>query len=201
MKKRRTLIIALLLVAALCLGLGYAAMTKVITVNGDGILNADNSNLKVVFTGASFDGDSKGTVTFSDNAANFDLSTGMAAPNDTAVMRFPIQNKTSDVTATLTGVTISDYTVTNENYEVLDETSGDYFTITCKVVQGENDATVLWDSTAQSNTSSELSPNETATVIVTVKLNRTLQNKVLLNGADVHLNFTAPDAATAANNG
>lgn len=35
MKKRRTLVISLLLVAALCLGIGYAAFTSTMTINGE----------------------------------------------------------------------------------------------------------------------------------------------------------------------
>ena len=48
MKKRRTLIISLLLVAALALGVGYAALSSTLQVNG--VIENDPANVNVVFT-------------------------------------------------------------------------------------------------------------------------------------------------------
>lgn len=49
MKKRRTSIAAFLLLASLSLGVGYAALTDTLSVNGGAKGNVDNSNLEVVF--------------------------------------------------------------------------------------------------------------------------------------------------------
>lgn len=51
MKKRRIVVLAFLLFAALSLGIGYAALTDSFTVTGDLGANVDNSNLIVVFDG------------------------------------------------------------------------------------------------------------------------------------------------------
>ena len=48
MKKRRTLIISLLLVAALALGIGYAALSSTRQING--VIENDPANVNVVFT-------------------------------------------------------------------------------------------------------------------------------------------------------
>lgn len=52
MKRRRTLIIALLLVAALALGIGYAGMTGSIKINGDVMNKPHEVNLTFETTGA-----------------------------------------------------------------------------------------------------------------------------------------------------
>ena len=48
MKRRRTLIISLLLVAALALGIGYAALSSTLQING--VIENDPANVNVVFT-------------------------------------------------------------------------------------------------------------------------------------------------------
>ena len=48
MKKRRTLIIALLLVAALALGIGYAGFTSQLSVDGEAILNGVSTSEVVI---------------------------------------------------------------------------------------------------------------------------------------------------------
>ena len=50
MKKRRTLIISLLLIAALCLGVGYAALaTRTLTLTGNASFNSTATHLNVNF--------------------------------------------------------------------------------------------------------------------------------------------------------
>ena len=45
MKKRRSSIISLLLVAALALGIGYAGFTSELTISGDAVMNATSTSL------------------------------------------------------------------------------------------------------------------------------------------------------------
>ncbi len=52
MKKRRTLIIAFLLVATLALGIGYAALSSTLQVTG--VIENDPANVNVVFTESTF---------------------------------------------------------------------------------------------------------------------------------------------------
>lgn len=77
MKKRRTLIISLLLVAALCLGIGYAAVTDELTITGSASLSG--AELKEEFDGdVYFLSIDKGTSGKADTSA---LGTG-AKPDD-----------------------------------------------------------------------------------------------------------------------
>ena len=48
MKKRRTLIISLLLVAALALGIGYAGFTSELMINGDAVMNSTTTSQVVI---------------------------------------------------------------------------------------------------------------------------------------------------------
>lgn len=62
MKKRRSLIVAFLLVAVMAIGIGYAAITGAITVNGN--LSAQPEGFHVVFTDGCFDGTSAEGATY-----------------------------------------------------------------------------------------------------------------------------------------
>ena len=54
MKKRRTLIVAFVLIAALCLGIGYAGFTSTLLVNGEAILGSTETS-KVVISNIEID--------------------------------------------------------------------------------------------------------------------------------------------------
>ena len=62
MKKRRSLIVAFLLVAVMAIGIGYAAITGAITVNGN--LSAQPEGFHIVFTDGCFDGTSAEGATY-----------------------------------------------------------------------------------------------------------------------------------------
>ena len=61
MKKRRTLIISLLLIAALALGIGYALEATYLHIDGIARVTPDQNNLKVEFTNATPDASAGGT--------------------------------------------------------------------------------------------------------------------------------------------
>ena len=106
MKKRRTLIISLLLVAALALGIGYAAFASEMIINGEAKLNATDS--KVVFTDAHTVAGTTDGVTVTPTGLNtksltLDV-TGFLNAGDTAIVEVTISNPHDF------DVTISDYT-------------------------------------------------------------------------------------------
>ncbi len=74
MKKRRTLIISLLIIAALALGIGYAGQTSRLMINGSGNIEADANNFKLVFVGAKDDVAEHDHATFDDTIGRFDVS-------------------------------------------------------------------------------------------------------------------------------
>ena len=114
MKKRRSSIIALLLVAALALGIGYAALTDELTINGkvttDGEVMNDTFDELVYFTNATVTNSPASHIiadvsaTYGGDTASYAIS-GMKAVNDKVVMEFTIHNAYSETV----WVTIGDH--------------------------------------------------------------------------------------------
>ena len=97
MKKRRNLVLALLLVAAIALGVGYAALQSDLVVSGEAALNAENS--RVYFSAASLNtAESEGAVTLAqpvvgEGVMALTLNTsGFLAKNDKAVVDVTVKN-------------------------------------------------------------------------------------------------------------
>ena len=92
MKKRRTLVVALLLVAVLALGIGYAAISDMIlTITGTGDLATSAENFKVVFTNPQ----NHDAATISVDAVPYNASiavTGLKTPGETATVKIDILN-------------------------------------------------------------------------------------------------------------
>ena len=112
MKKRRTLVISLLLVAALCLGIGYAALTDVLDINGSADVNQsaaeDAFNADVYFTNAvaNEEGNAASVDPSDNDMASFTAST-LKTKDDVATFTFTIAND-SDVDAVVTPSLASD---------------------------------------------------------------------------------------------
>ena len=114
MKKRRTLIVALLLVAALALGIGYAGFTSELLINGDAVMNATTTSLvnikDVVISEKNGDielnASGQGTKT-----VNADL-TGFSTSQDYVVLTVTVENPHEFE------VTLSAPTLTAQNNEV-----------------------------------------------------------------------------------
>ena len=116
MKKRRTTIVAFLLVAALCLGIGYAALTDVLDIQGTAEVNLagieSDFDTHVYFSGvtsgtgytASINGDNK-------DKASFTVS-GLEAVGDKITITYTITNE-HDLPATVTPVVQQE---TNKEY-------------------------------------------------------------------------------------
>ena len=159
MKKRRTTIIAFLLVAALALGIGYAALTTNLTITG-GVTNAPHP-INVVFqsgtlkeatatgenasaTQAAIMANSSVVCTEGAQSATFNAA-NLVHQGDTVTATFVIQNRN------LYGVKLDDPVITETDASGL-------FT-----------ATTAWDGYTAGDT---LAANATATFTVTVTLDK-----------------------------
>lgn len=94
MRKKRTVIISLLLVAALALGIGYAGFSVNMIVNGDAKMNGIAS--QVVFESATLTDNSGGKITLNKNGENSDALSikldGFKEVGDTATVTVVISN-------------------------------------------------------------------------------------------------------------
>ena len=108
MKKRRTIVIAFLLIAALALGIGYAALTDVLDITGKADINASAAeeafNEDVYFTAAVANEASTGntaSVNTQDNDKASFTAVNLKGKGDKATFTFTIKNA-GDVEATVT---------------------------------------------------------------------------------------------------
>ena len=200
MKKRRSTIVAVLLVLALALGIGYAALSRELVIGSEANLAPDENDFDIVFTDASIqkkaaEDDSfaaadstwgTASVTGGGKNAHYTL-TGLSKVGDQAKMTFTIKNQTSDVAASLMSVS----TVAGSLF-VGDGTS------TTGLPANYFDKSVVISMDGQTYTEDEdfvIPAQGTATVTITVTLKQTVTEKVTLTGASVVLNFQG-DAAT-----
>lgn len=112
MKRRRTLIVSLLLVAALCMGVGYAAVSGTLTINGTATYTAQTVELTATAF-AKTNGEGAGTLTPGNPAAL--AVTNLSLEGDSLV-------------GTLTVVNNSKFNVNLTNVAI---TNGAYCTVTC----------------------------------------------------------------------
>ena len=149
MKKRRTLIVSLLLIAALALGIGYAALTDVLDINGSADINQSAAeeafNADVYFTNAvaNQEGNSASVDSSDNDMANFTAST-LKGAGDTATFTFTIANN-SDVAAVVTPSLASDGNSNTEYFEIKSDWnatartmaagSTDTYTVTVKLLK------------------------------------------------------------------
>ena len=147
MKKRRLAIIAFMFIAVLTLGIGFAALTVDLDINGSAELGLTPAfSEKINFTSAvanrATDGDTAGINQQNSHKANFTVKS-LKTAEDTATFTYVITN-TSDYDAIVTLETITN------------TVNPSYFTVTTDVPES---------GVAIANT------DGTATVVVTVKLN------------------------------
>ena len=172
MKKRRTLIISLLLVAALALGIGYAALSSTLQVNG--VIENDPANVNVVFTGSTMNATSPTTA-----RVQSILDASDAGVTGTAVLSIQAGGL-KEVGDTVT----FDLEITNKGnltVEVAELLPTEEFE--CEFYSLEIDS---WDANIQ------LEPNATANATVTVKVIK------LTDTQEIH-NFILQAVATPLN--
>lgn len=187
MKKRRTLVISLLLIAALALGIGYAALSRELMITSAANLSPDQNDFDIVFTNATVVDDpdnllATASVTGTGTTANYTI-TGLSKKDDSVTIQFTVQNKTPDVHANLTGVSLTPGTLYVGDGTATTGVVADYFDKTVTITKGGTTYTQGQDFI--------LAPNETATVTVVVTLKQTITQNVTLEGATVHLNFSS----------
>jgi len=121
MKQKRTFVTLLLVIALLCLGIGYAAITSVnLTISGNISALAAEGTVEVEFTDAEVDPSSKGTVTAepyttvpdgdstTDDYTKATINVSeLKEEGETATVVYTIENKADDIAATLGAPSIS----------------------------------------------------------------------------------------------
>ena len=128
MKRRRTLIISLLLVAALALGIGYAALTDVLDINGTADVNQaaaeEAFDLDVYFSAAvaNEQGNAASVVASDNDMASFTAST-LKGQDDEATFTFTITND-SDLDAVVTPTLAADGNTNTEYFSIVSDWQG-----------------------------------------------------------------------------
>jgi hypothetical protein len=201
MKKRRTLIISVLLIAALALGIGYAALSRELVISSTANLAADENDFDIVFVEAKVDSTNvdgasapysniaTASVTGTGTTANYTIA-GLSKKDESVTLKFVIENKTADVEAKL--VSLSQ--IAGECYigegTTTAVTPSDYFDKTVSIVN---------DDTAATYTAGQefvLEAGQTATVTITITMKQTITDKLTLTGASVMLDFASAGAVT-----
>ena len=188
MKNKRTIIIAALLVLALCLGIGYADLTREMVISSTANLDPNNNAFKIVFIKAEVEQDkasvATASVTGGGSTANYTV-TGLTQPGDSVKITFTIENQTADVDATMVSLskTPGTVTITAADGSTTDGISADTW-FDKEIVIKDSTGTEVPDGD-----SFTIAPGAQATVEITVTLKNTVVNSTKLTGATVSLHF------------
>ncbi|MBR3613566.1 MAG: hypothetical protein IKL55_00070 [Clostridia bacterium] len=147
MKNKKLLVGIALLIVVLVIGIGYAAITGSLTISGTATATADDSNLKVQFTGVTNPATTTDgvTATATEGSTSATLNvTGLTTAGQSKTATYTIANNSDELKAL---VDVKTEEITNTGF----------FSI---------DATVA-------NPTTELEPGDETTVTVTVTLNKT----------------------------
>ena len=156
MKKRRTLIISLLLIAALALGIGYAALSTDLTVSG-AVSNAPHP-IDVTFQ--------EGSITAGAGLASAEAVSKVICTNGAKSATFDVAgliHKDDKVVATFTVVNNNKYAVTLNTPTITETDANNFFTATTTWLDDNGDATA---------TAPRLEAGETATFQITVTMDK-----------------------------
>ena len=179
MKNRRSIIVALLLVAALALGIGYAVTTGHLIVNGT--VSTQQQTFEVKFTSwdnvtASNNGITAVVGALPDKTTSLTIN-GMSKQNDTVTGTFTITNS-NEFTMYVTDVTI-------------DNAAGNYFSVSTS-----------WDNMTEAVA---IPAGQTTTIDITVTLNQGMSDQIkqfftiTLDATAINPNGSAaPEETTAA---
>lgn len=155
MKKRKTYIVMAVLIAAVVLGVGYAAITNIgLQINGTASATAHEENFKVKF----------------DDDTEIATDKTNVSANSTSVVVTPGITDDHNATLTVSGLTTTGDTVT-ATYTVKNISEELSATIAAGAVQNSN--TEYFDVTSVVNNPATIAPNGSTTVTVTVELIKT----------------------------
>ena len=154
MKKRRTLIISLPLVAALALGIGYAALTDVLEINGSADVyqaaaeEAFNEDVYFASAVANEDGNVASVDTNDNDMASFTAKT-LKGKGDKVTFTFTVKND-GDVAALVTPTLASDGNTNPEYFDIKSDWAGqprtlaagasDTYTVTVELLKTPTEA-------------------------------------------------------------
>lgn len=126
--KKKTLIGLVLLVAVVMLGIGYAASSQKLTINGTATAKSGLDDFSVVFSDVTVPEDTtttSATATINEsNKTTASVNVSLTKPNESVTVTFKIKNESP------TGI---DAVITEENIKVLkgtEEFTSNYFTVT-----------------------------------------------------------------------
>ncbi len=136
MKNRRNVVIALLLIAVLCVGVGYAALNSDIDFTGNILYKPTDFS---VYWASLEDEDSilkSETVEVEENAITVTMDTTNWELNDTKTITATVKNKSryNAVNVQVGTVTVANYTIeTSIDKHTVDADDTDYATVTIKI--------------------------------------------------------------------
>ena len=191
MKQKRTFITLLLVIALLCLGIAYAAVTsQTLTISGSAGVLTDEQKVNVIFTAAEVQGeagtDYPGTVT-----ANVDNSDKTKATinvsdfktiGDSVTVIYTIENQQTDLQATLAAPVV---TLTGAGKQA--GTPSGWFDVDC----------TLSGNTLAKN--GEAGDSQTATVVVTLNQTPVTADQVTAASDTITIDIVASPVTTTLN--
>ena len=155
MKKRRLAIVAFLLCACVGLGIGYAALSDTLTINGDITVKPHSADFSVHFTEVKASSKTTTAIQTDTTVATF-TSTQLSAANDQAYAIIEVKNSSTGYKAQMADFTIS---------STVDPSIQNFFEVKCEYVELNADG-VTYDVIA----APLLDVSETTLVRVTVTL-------------------------------
>lgn len=148
MKKTKSTFTALLVLAMLVLGIGYAAATTTLRINGTLGATADNDNFKVKFTTSTNQEPVVAsesvepaitTGVTSDTLATFSV-TGFTCMGDSVVLEYVVKNESADLAASVTATDLA--TFTNDEYFSVVSSFADNSVVKTKTIDAQSQDTL-----------------------------------------------------------
>lgn len=165
MKKSKIIIAAFLVCSCLVIGVGYATLSKTLTVNGSAAASAKADNFTVVFSEAKNESNCTVTGEGTETVGLTVTAGALTTKDDTASATLVVKNTSSELKAAIPAFTVN-------------AADSEYFEVTV----------------ANPSTAPTLDPNGTTEITVTVKLKKTPSTDVAAFSFTVTANATAVEA-------
>jgi len=191
MKQKRTFITLLLIIALLCLGIAYAAVTnQTLTISGSAGVSSEDEEIDVIFTAAEVQGvagtDYPGTVTATVNDSDKTKATinvsDFKTIGDSVTIIYTIENQQTDLQATLAAPVV---TLTGAGKQT--GTESGWFDVDC---------TLSGNTLAKNGTDGD---SQTATVVVTLNQTPVTADQVAAASDTITIDIVASPVTTTLN--